>query len=82
MRTEGKEAFAQLATQAVTMFASRRIAVRTAVINGDSVALEVDWVGTPTVDLGPMKAGVEKAMRGASFITIADAKLIRIVDLS
>jgi ketosteroid isomerase-like protein len=82
MRVEGKEAFAELAAQAVTMFASRKITARTAVIDGDTVALEVDWVGTPTVDLGLMKAGVEVAMRGASFITIADGKLIRIVDLS
>jgi hypothetical protein len=29
-----------------------------------------------------MKAGVEISMRGASFITIVDGKLARIVDLS
>lgn len=82
MRIEGRQAFAELASQAAAMFASRRQTVRTAVVDGDNVALEVDWVGTPAVDLGPMKAGVEVAMRGASFITIADGKLVRIVDLS
>lgn len=82
VRVEGKEAFAELAAQAVTMFASRKMTARTAVIDGNSVALEVDWVGTPTINFGPMKVGVEMVMRGASFITIADGKLIRIVDLS
>ena len=46
------------------------------------VALEVDWIGVPAVDLGPMKAGVQVTMRGASFITIEDGRLARIVDLS
>jgi hypothetical protein len=42
--------------------------------------LEVDWTGTPAIDLGPTKAGEQVAMRGASFMTIADGKLTRIVD--
>jgi ketosteroid isomerase-like protein len=46
------------------------------------VALEVDWNGTPVVDLGPMKTGVAVTMRRASFITIANGKLVRIVDVS
>lgn len=82
MKIEGREAFAELAGRAATMFESRKQTVRTAVVDGDIVALEVDWIGTPAVDLGPMKAGVEVAMRGASFITIAGGKLARIVDLS
>ena len=64
------------------MFAARHQAVRTAIVAGDQVALEIDWTGTPAVDLGPMKAGEPVALRGASFITIADGKLSRIVDLS
>jgi len=82
IKIEGRDAFAELAGQAATMFESRNQAVRTAVVNGDNVALEVDWTGTPAVDLGPMKAGVEISMRGASFITIVGGKLARIVDLS
>jgi ketosteroid isomerase-like protein len=82
IKTEGRSAFAELAGQAALIFTTRHQAVRTAVVDGDHVALEVDWTGTPAVDLGPMKAGAQVAMRGASFITIADGKLTRIVDLS
>lgn len=82
IKIEGQDAFAELAEQAAAMFAHRNQSVKTAVVNGNLVALEVEWVGTPAVDLGPMKAGVQVAMRGASFITIADQKLVRIVDLS
>ena len=82
LKIEGREAFAELAGQAATMFASRNQTVRTAVVNGDDIALEVDWTGTPAVDLGPMQAGVEIVMRGASFMTIANGKIVRIVDLS
>lgn len=81
-KIEGRAAFADLAGQAATMFTTRHQAIRTAIVDGDRVALEVDWTGTPAVDLGPMKAGEKVAMRGASFITIADGKLARIVDLS
>ncbi|MBB2205122.1 nuclear transport factor 2 family protein [Gluconacetobacter takamatsuzukensis] len=82
LKIEGRDAFARLATQAANLFVHRNQTVKTAVVNGDSVALEIAWTGTPAVDLGPMKAGVETTMRGASFMTIADGKLIRIVDLS
>lgn len=82
IKIEGRDAFAQLAHQAAAMFVSRNQSVRMAVVDGNNAALEVDWTGTPAVDLGTMKAGVEVAMRGASFITISDGKLARIVDLS
>ena len=78
----GSTAFAELAQQAATMFTVRHQAVRNAVIDGDLVALEVDWTGTPAIDLGPMKAGEQFVMRGASFITISGGKLTRIIDLS
>jgi ketosteroid isomerase-like protein len=81
MKIAGREAFAQLADQA-RQCSRPGLSVRTAVVNGDYVALEADWRATPAVDLGLMKAGKEVVMRGASFITIADEKLVRIVDLS
>jgi len=82
IKIEGRAAFAELAAQGATLFAARHQAVRTAIVAGDRVALEIDWTGTPAIDLGPMKAGEPVALRGASFITIADGKLSRIVDLS
>ncbi len=82
LQLEGRGAFAELARQATTMFINRKQIVRTGVVAGDEVALEIDWTGTPAVDLGPLKAGVEIAMRGASFFTIRGEKIARIVDLS
>lgn len=82
LKIEGREAFADLAQQGASMFTTRHQTVRTAVVEGNLVALEVDWTGFPAVDLGPIKAGEEIALRGASFLTIEDGKLCRIVDLS
>lgn len=81
-KIEGRAAFADLAEQAATMFTTRHQAVTNAVVDGDRVAIEVDWTGTPAVDLKHMKAGEPIAMRGASFMTIRDSLLTRIVDLS
>jgi steroid delta-isomerase-like uncharacterized protein len=82
MKIEGRTAFAELAEQAATMFTTRHQTISSAVVDGSRVALEVEWTGTPAIDLGPMKAGEQVAMRGASFMTIADGKLTRIMDLS
>lgn len=81
LRIEGRDAFAELAHQAAALCASRHRAVRSAVVDGDRVALEIEWTGMPAVDLGTTKAGVEVTLRGATF-TIADGKPVRIVDLS
>lgn len=81
-RVEGKTAFAQVAAQAAEAFAIRRQAIRTAVIGESHVALELDWTGTPAVDVGDWTAGRAVALRGASFLTIVDGRLSKIVDLS
>lgn len=82
VRVEGREAFANLAAQGAALFTMRHQTVRTAVVEGDRVAIEVDWRGIPAVDLGSMAAGVPVTRRGASFLTIAKGRLIRIVDIS
>ncbi|MET3437301.1 nuclear transport factor 2 family protein [Sphingomonas sp. 1185] len=82
MTIEGRAAFAELAEQAATIFTVRHQTITNAVVDGDRVAMEVDWTGTPAVDLGSMKAGEPIAMRGASFMTIREDLLTRIVDLS
>jgi ketosteroid isomerase-like protein len=64
------------------MFTTRHQPIANAVVDGDRVATEVDWTGTAAVDLGLMKAGEPIAMRGASFMTITEGLLTRIVDLS
>ena len=82
MKIEGRAAFADLAEQAATIFTTRHQTIRSAVVDRDRVALEVDWTGTPSINLRSMKAGEPVAMRGASFMTIAKGRLTRIADLS
>lgn len=82
MKIEGRTAFEELAEQAAKMFKNRHQTISNAVVDGGRVALEVDWTGTPAVDLGSMKAGEPIIMRGASFMTVTDGLLTRIVDLS
>ena len=82
LRLDGRTAFAHLAAQAAETFPVRRLQVRTAVVSGDRVALEVDWSGTPSVDIGGVRAGETMTLRGASFFRIADEALVSIVDLS
>lgn len=82
MRLEGRHAFAELARQAADAFSSRRQSVRNIVSSGDGVALEIDWEGTPKVDIGSFKAGVQACMRGASFMTIRGGKITGITDFS
>ena len=67
----------EIAAQAAETFTLRRLEVRTAVIAGDHVAPEVDWTGTPAVDLGEFRAGERVVLRGASFFTISGDRLVR-----
>jgi ketosteroid isomerase-like protein len=78
----GIEKFAELAAQSAKLFEKRHQHVVTAVVEGDSVALEVDWTGTPSIDIGGVKQGQQVSMRGASFITLKGQKIIRIADIS
>ncbi len=82
MRIEGRAAFAELAGQAAALFTARTLQIRTAVVAGDQVALEIDWTGVAATDFGPFKAGISTSLRGASFFTLAGGKLVRIIDLS
>jgi ketosteroid isomerase-like protein len=82
LHIEGRKDFAELARQAANAFHSRRQGVRNFISTGDRVALEIDWEGTPKIDMGTFKAGVQMHMRGASFLTIIDDKLTHIIDLS
>ena len=79
---KGKDALEQLAPQAVTTFSSRLMVVRRSVVAGDEVALKIDWSGTPSLDLPGMAAGQPVSLRGATFISLRDGRISRIVDLS
>lgn len=82
LKIRGREAFADLAERSALMFIKRKLTIRHVVVDGDHVALWMDWAGTPAIDLGTAKAGKPIAMRAASFMTVAEGLLTRIVDLS
>lgn len=78
----GQEAFADLVEQAANLFTERTITIRGSVVSGDKVALEIDWTGIPAADFGTFAAGERVNLRGATFLTIENGKLCRIVDIS
>jgi len=82
IRTVGKEELRQLAMMSVEWFAQRRQTVTAWVIDDDRVALEIDYWCLLAKDLpdGSKKAGQEMRLRGASFFTICDGRIGRLVD--
>ena len=82
-RTVGKAELATLARQSVQVFSSRCQTVVDAVVEPQRVALRVDFEATVAIDLpNGWKAGQRLELRGASFFTLRDALICKIVDLS
>lgn len=85
MSWQGHDAIRNLAETSAAAFASRKQTILECVISGDSssVALHVEFAGVPLVDLpNGMKAGEAAILRGASFFTLKDDKIIKLVDFS
>lgn len=82
IKVVGRPAFAALAVQAASMFTSRRLNVANSVRQADRIALEVEWLGVPSVDIPGMPEGREVRLRAATFMTLKDDLIISIVDLS
>lgn len=79
---KGRQAFADLAEKSAAIFVMRRQIVRMAVVEGDRVALEIDWEGVPSSDLPGMPSGKRASLRGATFMTLRDGLISQITDLS
>lgn len=59
------------------LFSRRRSTVLNAVIDGDRVALEVDWLGTLAVPVGEHPAGHDLRVRMALFLELRGGQVIR-----
>lgn len=58
------------------LLASQRYEIRHAVAHGDSVALEVDWMGTLAVPVGPLPAGGTLRAASAMFLTFREGRIV------
>jgi ketosteroid isomerase-like protein len=81
IRTTGKEELRRLALLSVEYFEQRRQTPRAWVIDDSHVAVEIDCWCRFAQDLPDgHKAGAEMRLRGASFFTIQDGRIAKLVD--
>ncbi len=81
IRTTGREELHQLAKMSADWFEQRRQMATAWVIDEAHVALEIDYWCRLAKDLPDgKKAGQEIRLRGASFFTIRDGHISRLVD--
>ncbi len=81
IRTTSQEDLRRLALQSVDYFEQRRQTPATWVIGDTCVAVEIDYWCKLARDLPEgHKAGEELRLRGASFFTIQDGRITRLVD--
>jgi ketosteroid isomerase-like protein len=75
--TRDLAAMAEAAERGRRVLQSQRYEVRTAVANGEEVALEVLWVGILAVAIGSLNIGDEMRANFAVFLTFRDGLIIR-----
>jgi ketosteroid isomerase-like protein len=81
VRTDSREELRALALQSAGLFTERRQTATGWVENGDDVAVEIDFQCRLAEDFPDMeKAGKEMTLRGASFFTIRNGRITRLVD--
>jgi ketosteroid isomerase-like protein len=62
--------------RAKTLLASQRYDVRSSVVQGDTVALEVEWTGTLAVPLRSLAAGSQLRATCGMFLTFKDGRIV------
>ncbi len=81
IRTTGREELRRLARQSAEYFGSRRQTPVQWVVDGEHVAVEIEYWCRLARDLPDgRKAGEEMRLRGASFFTIRNGRISRLVD--
>ena len=81
IRTINKDELRKLANITVDYFIERRQTVLSWVVNDEKVAIEIDYWCKVAKDLpNGKKAGEEMTLRGASFFTIKDGLINKLVD--
>lgn len=72
-----RRALADAAERGRRVLRSQRYEVRSALANGDEVALEVLWVGTLAVAVGTLAAGDEMRAHFGVFLTFRDGLIVQ-----
>jgi len=68
------------AGRVLALFPDRTLTIRNLIAASESVALELDWTGTPAATVGSFTAGKPVSYRIASFLTIAGGLIVRQTD--
>jgi ketosteroid isomerase-like protein len=71
------EAMTEAAERGRRVLRSQRYEVRTALANGDEVALEILWAGTLAVAVGSLASGDEMRAHFGVFLTFRDGQITR-----
>lgn len=81
VRTADKDGLRELAAKSAEFFEARRQTALAWVVDGDRIAVEVEFWCRIAKDLpGGSKAGQEMTLRGASFFTLHDGRITRLID--
>lgn len=59
-----------------TLTTSQHYEIRNAIVQGDEVALEVEWNGTLAVPLGSLAPGATMRVHSAIFLEVRDGKVV------
>ncbi|MBI5549696.1 MAG: nuclear transport factor 2 family protein [Deltaproteobacteria bacterium] len=82
-RTMGKAALEALARQSASVFSSRRQTVVDAIVSSSRIALMIEFEAVLTSDMSNgWKAGQTVRMIGASFFTLREGLIAKVVDFS
>jgi ketosteroid isomerase-like protein len=79
-RKGNRDRLREHARNAATLFPDRRMRVIDAVVQGDRVAVELDWEGTSAQAIGGLAPGTKVRLRIASFFTLDKGLIARQVD--
>ncbi len=81
--TKGIEEFRMLAEQSAKLFAQRRQTIKEMTIDGDRAEIEIEYEGTPAIDLpNGLKAGKTIRLGGKSIFYVKNGKIIVLEDHS
>jgi len=81
VRTSDKKGLRDLASQSAEFFEARRLTALGWVVEGDRIAIEVEFWCRISKDLpGGSKAGQEMTLRGATFFTFKNGRITQLVD--
>ena len=75
-QTRDVRAMLEGAERGQKLLSSQRYAVRSALAQGDSVALEVDWSGTLAVPVRTLAAGATMRAACGMFLTFKDGRIV------